>query len=127
MQHTSKYVVLLESSGRELPIVFPDSLAHADLVAGMQLNDPTLKVVAAGYMVNTNGDFTACGCSPHLGLACRQQDEKLLSELLSEKKQTPRQATTVADILGAPRRSSQVLWVNMTKKAGGVVLTKSEL
>lgn len=82
-----KYVVIRVEMGeglaREVPIIFPDGLTHADVAEGLMfLGCPELKggkVVAAGFLSSTDlGAIDCHGRSITCGVSSREETDNAL-------------------------------------------------
>ena len=146
MIRAGKYIAV-SAGGVESAILFPGAITHQDMFAALQLTQPDMKAVSAGYLVaGSSGQFSVRGGCEHMALQCRTQDLSLLNQLLTNQEvanDTVRKQASSADVLGAkaverttdgfvvirghafPR--SEVVRVNNSKAGGGIVVPPSEL
>ncbi len=65
-----KYLICQDFSGKPVPFLFPDKVAHTD----MREQLPYAETLAAGYVTLRDGAFLCSGGDAELGLAARPED-----------------------------------------------------
>lgn len=82
MTKATKYLILLNDAGEEIPVVFDSKLQHKDVAAKFGM-----KVASAGSFISVNGCLTACGGgSITLDiLDSREKDKEIIRKLIGAK------------------------------------------
>jgi hypothetical protein len=77
----TKYLILLNNAGEEIPVVFDGRLSHKDVAAKMGM-----KVVSAGAFIVISGYATGGGGSMTLNIMeSRPQDMDIIRKLIGAK------------------------------------------
>lgn len=80
VNYKSKYIIL-QVGGMELPIVFTDLMAHADVARPLCAHRG--EVIGAGFCyINDSGTYTCYGESIGLKVASRPEDSDILNRYL---------------------------------------------
>jgi hypothetical protein len=69
-----KYIICEDFSGRPIPFLFPDKVAHAD----MREQLPYARVISAGYIILTEGRFVCSGGDAEIGYFARPEDAEYI-------------------------------------------------
>ena len=77
-----KYVILASPTGRELPILFDESITHRDVVPAKVHG---YRVVSAGFLVRGKTGWTTHGESQSVGVGSRpEEDLGVILNMLSQ-------------------------------------------
>jgi hypothetical protein len=72
--HGMKYIICEDFSGRPIPFLFPDKVAHAD----MREQLPYSRVISAGYIILAEGRFVCSGGDAEIGYFARPEDAEYI-------------------------------------------------
>lgn len=76
-----KYIICEDFSGRPIPFLFPDRVAHMD----MREQLPYANILSAGYVVLSGGRFICSGGDAELGCKARPEDADCLALFFTEQ------------------------------------------
>ncbi len=76
-----KYIMFEDFSGRPLPIIFPNRIAHDELREQI----PYSTILSAGYIKPTQDGFVCFGKAKGLGKEALPEDGDMIRELFDKK------------------------------------------
>lgn len=74
-----KYIIFEDFAGQAIPFIFPDKVAHADMREQM----PYSKIISAGYVELSNGEFHCHGGDAELQMKARDTDAACITGFFS--------------------------------------------
>ena len=70
-----KYLIAEDFAGQAAPFIFPDRVTHAD----MREQLPYTRILSAGYVGLSGGNFACTGGDAELGLFSRPEDAAIIA------------------------------------------------